>query len=123
MEEQKMFYVPNTKMTGLARELSSFSKNIGDVGFSIKYPATESNILIHEEFIRFAFSECNGDYIVAIGKLLTNSKINSRINMLEDRISTLEVMFIDLATDLKDKELSIKESEVKKDVKKELKVF
>jgi len=118
MEEQKQFIMRHPKMTELARDLSIMSKNIGDVGFSIKYPATEGNISIHENFIRFAFDETNGDYIVAIGKLLDYCNSSKRIDSIEDRVGVLEVFLID----------NVNKEEVKEPVKveddvKKIKVF
>jgi len=117
VEDVKNVYERNPKMTDLARELSIISKNIGNVGFSVKYPATESNIGIHERFIRFAFDEANGDYIVAIGKLLDYAELGTRIDSIEQRLQMLEVMVLDHFEDNK------KVEEPKEFIKKDLKTF
>lgn len=119
MSEEKKVYSKHPEMTELARNLSNVSRNIGNVGFSIAYPATESNIGTHERFIRFAFDEANGDYIVALSKLLDFAELSTRIDSIEQRIQLLEVMVLDHLEDSN----GMQKEKVKEEVKKELKVF
>jgi hypothetical protein len=90
MDEEKGYIQRDPNMTKLARELSSFSRGAGIVGFSIKYSATEGNLKIHEAFQKFAFDEANNEYLVAIDKLLNNAKFIDYFRVLDERITRLE---------------------------------
>lgn len=88
-------FVQNSKMLELARTLSQNSRNVGEFGFNVKYNATEGNLQIHEDFIKFSFDKANGEYLVAIGKLLQYYESSKRIDMLEARLEALETLVLD----------------------------
>ena len=88
--EKKERVSRDPQMLDLAKELSGISKNVGTVGFMIKYSATPGNLKIHEGFQRYAFDEANNEYLVAIDKLLQNAKFIDYFRVLDERITILE---------------------------------
>ena len=83
MEEKK-------DVAEMIEELNEVSKNVGTMGFSIKYTATPGNVKIHKAFKQFAFDTSNNEYLAAIGKLLEYYDMFRYIALLEERISVLE---------------------------------
>lgn len=83
-------------MYELSKELNSISKNAGSVSFSVGYTATDGNLKIHEAFQKFAFDNCNNEYLMAIGKLLEYKEIfeylldlNQRLGFIESEVKLL----------------------------------
>lgn len=90
MDEKKEYVGRDPKMTELARSFSTMSRDVGTVGFMVKYSATEGNIKIHEDFQKYAFENANNEYLMAIDKLMQNAKFIDYFRVLDERITRLE---------------------------------
>lgn len=80
--------------------------------FTVKYNNTDPNNLVHKAFIEFAWAETDGNYLMALKKLLENYSEDYRYNSLYLQLE-----------DLKGSVVSLNEQPVKKDLEKKSEVF
>lgn len=64
--------------------------------FTVKYNNTENNESIHKAFIEFSWAECDGNYLLAIKKLLENYSDDYRYSLLMAAIDELKGSVIGL---------------------------
>lgn len=73
----------------LNEELRKLTPN-GFIGFSIKAKNTPQNEAVHTAFRDLAIAECDGNYTLALRKLLENYEMFAHFEVLVDRIVALE---------------------------------
>jgi ADP-glucose pyrophosphorylase len=78
------------EVNDVVQELNDISKNVGTMGFSIKYTATPGNMKVHKAFKQYAFDNANNEYLLAIGKLLEYYDLFRFLVALDERVAELE---------------------------------
>lgn len=76
----------------------------GSIGFSVKAKDTEHNQQIHEGFRQFAFDECDGDYTLALKRLLETYQSDWKYESLRDGIVFLESRIAEMENNQRPKE-------------------
>ena len=79
----------------IRKELSGLGEH-GYISFKIKYNNTEENRQVHDIFRKFAETETDNHYLLALKKLLENYSDDYRFEALWEKISLVESAMVEL---------------------------
>jgi hypothetical protein len=104
--------VSKQELFDLGKKLTKMSSENGDMGFSIKYTATDGNLRIHEDFIKFCFDNSNNEFLQGIKLLLDSYKTAELISDMAEYLSVLDLRVSDLKNEIES--LQVKDNKDKR---------